>query len=221
MYMKDINWLRIFWETVKTLAPSIVAWLLAVRTAAKRSEKDKKEAREQLRIAKDYNAEVQNKAYKLQFCITRLEKYAQVYEELISKVNVVKETVKLYVGDSQDAEELSGMQKEITIYSNEALKTLHYAQTHNGALYSTLKAADKKNKSLMKLNSVKKVEKELEEMLHCISIHGIDAMLENHTSVSYDDSVIDKSLKQITLLHKSLMELINYLFQQMEVKHVE
>lgn len=220
--MKDINWLKTFWELIKTLAPSIVAWFLAVRTAAKRSEKDKKEAREQLRIAKDYNAEVQNKAYKLQFCVTQLEKYAQVYEELISKVNVVKETVDLYIGGSPDIEELPGIQKEIMIYSNEALKTLHYAQTHNGALYSTLKAADKKKESLRKLNLVKKPGKELEEMLHYMSMYKFGAMIEHHTRVFYEHSVIEDFLKQTTLLHKSLMELINDLFRQMdEVSHDE
>ena len=89
MYMNKVNWLNLFWEFFKTLVPSIVAWYLAVRTSNKKSEKDKKEAREQLRVAKDYNAEVQNKAYKLQFCLRELENREQLYEKALSDTNVV------------------------------------------------------------------------------------------------------------------------------------
>lgn len=111
--MNKVNWLNLFWELFKTLIPSIVAWYLAVRTSNKKSEKDKKEAREQLRVAKDYNAEVQNKAYKLQFCLRELENREQLYERALSYTNVVTECVHRYLAGNGSSEEITTSARQL------------------------------------------------------------------------------------------------------------
>lgn len=111
--MNKVNWLNLFWELFKTLTPSIVAWYLAVRTSNKKSEKDKKEAREQLRVAKDYNAEVQNKAYKLQFCLRELENREQLYERALSDTNVVTECVHRYLAGNGSSETITASARQL------------------------------------------------------------------------------------------------------------
>lgn len=133
MYMMDINWLKLFWELFKTLAPSIVAWYLAVKTAARRSEKDKKEAREQLRIAKDYNAEVQNKAYKLQFCLRELENREQLYEKALSDTNVVSECIHRYFKSN-------GSSESIMVSAGDLINQLHLVMHSIGTTESLVRA---------------------------------------------------------------------------------
>lgn len=71
MYMKEI-----IWETVKSFGPAFLAWLLAVWTSNRKANKDWEKVLKQLALTKQNNAEVQNKAYKLQFCLKQLEQLA-------------------------------------------------------------------------------------------------------------------------------------------------
>lgn len=131
--MNNVHWAKLLWELFKTLVPSILAWYLAVRTSSKKAEKDKVEAREQLRIAKDYNAEVQNKAYKLQFCLRELEKREQLYEKTLSDSNVVSECVQRYFNSN-------GSREAIMASARQLINQLHLVMYSVGTTESLVRA---------------------------------------------------------------------------------
>ena len=131
--MNNVHWAKLLWELSNTLVPSILAWYLAVRTSSKKAEKDKVEAREQLRIAKDYNAEVQNKAYKLQFCLRELEKREQLYEKTLSDSNVVSECVQRYFNSN-------GSREAIMASARQLINQLHLVMYSVGTTESLVRA---------------------------------------------------------------------------------
>lgn len=69
-----ISFINFSWEFCKIVVPSFLAWFLATRSSKKSFDNNREEMREQLRIAKENNKEVQNNAFKLQFCIKELER---------------------------------------------------------------------------------------------------------------------------------------------------
>jgi hypothetical protein len=60
-------------ELAKVLGPAVIAWFLAKLTNDKSAEKNRKEMREQLRIAKDNNQVVQLRSYRMRFCLDELK----------------------------------------------------------------------------------------------------------------------------------------------------
>ncbi|MFT9005306.1 MAG: hypothetical protein ABF991_11450 [Liquorilactobacillus hordei] len=65
------------WEFCKVVVPSFLAWFLATNSSKNSFEKNRIEMREQLKIAKENNREVQNNAFKLQFCIKELDRISE------------------------------------------------------------------------------------------------------------------------------------------------
>ncbi|CDN26010.1 hypothetical protein predicted by Glimmer/Critica [Limosilactobacillus fermentum] len=212
MYMKDINWLKLFWELFKTIAPSIVAWYLAVRTAAKRSEKDKKEAREQLKIAKDYNAEVQNKAYKLQFCLRELENREQLYEKALSDTNVVSECIRRYFNSN-------GSSGSIMASAGELINQLHLIMPSIGTTESLVSAVRPSEvvtfeESLNHLNYYgKKIEKSMNYLAHTKIQEGL--LGRKQVNENFNDEDMRNFFDQLLNMRGLILKLIYIVLNEM------
>ncbi|MEK1294533.1 hypothetical protein HCY73_04875 [Limosilactobacillus fermentum] len=212
MYMKDINWLKLFWELFKTIAPSIVAWYLAVRTAAKRSEKDKKEAREQLRIAKNYNAEVQNKAYKLQFCLRELENREQLYEKALSDTNVVSECIRRYFNSN-------GSSESIMASAGELINQLHLIMPSIGTTESLVSAVRPSEVVIFEesLNHLKYYGKKIEKSMNYLAHIKIQEGLLGRKQVNenFNDEDMRNFFDQLLNMRGLILNLIYIVFNEM------
>nr|WP_302145076.1 hypothetical protein [Limosilactobacillus mucosae] len=210
--MKDINWLKIFYELFKTVAPSIVAWYLAVRTAAKRSEKDKKEAREQLRIAKDYNAEVQNKAYKLQFCLRELENREQLYEKALSDTNVVSECVHRYFNSN-------GSSESIMASAGELINQLHLVTHSIGTTESLVRAVRPSEVVTFEenLNLLKHYGSKIEESMNYLAHFKIQEGLPGQKQVNenFNNEDMHNFLNQLLNMRELILKLIYIVLNEM------
>lgn len=121
-----MNWGEITWETIKSFGPAIIAWFLAVWTAKRNSKSEKEKMLEQLEITKQKNIEAQNQSYKLQFCLSELEKKDYLFEELISKLNIVGETTARFRNPMTN-----GRNVEVISTANSALNQLHLVMGYN------------------------------------------------------------------------------------------
>lgn len=212
MYMNKVNWLNLFWELFKTLTPSIVAWYLAVRTSNKKSEKDKKEAREQLRVAKDYNAEVQNKAYKLQFCLRELENREQLYEKALSDTNVVRECVHRYLAGN-------GSSEAITASARQLIDQIHLLTYSIGTTDSLVRAVRPNERETFQINlellkqAGNKIKKGMDYFAHERIKQG--TLGRKQVVDNFNDENMYAFLNQLLAMRDLIMELIYIVLDKM------
>lgn len=208
MYMKEI-----IWETVKSFGPAFLAWLLAVWTSNRKANKDWEKVLKQLALTKQNNAEVQNKAYKLQFCLKQLEQLAQMYEEEISRLNIVINTVHSFIGLNK-----SHIDKNVMVMQTAqvALMQPHTVIMHNGNLVSVINAVSDDHTEFDKLQTrLKKTSPKAEEVLHFLNVGLTNRMTSQKFFTQYNEMAILDFSEMLTKMHKYLMDQINELFKEM------
>ena len=210
MYM---NWKNIVWETVKTFGPAIVAWLLAVCSSHRNASKEWEKMMTQLELTKENNAQVQNKAYKLQFCLKQLEELTQMYEEEISRLSIVINTVHSFVGLVKSQSDNNVM---VMKTAQEALAQLHFIMMHNGSLVSVINAISDEHKEFDKLQSIMKEESaEAEATLHFLNVGLKKEMTEQQFLERYNEFTLVTFNETLVKTHVYLMRQINRLFKEM------
>lgn len=117
---------QITFETVKVIAPSFIAWWLATHTGKENSESNRKEMREQLKINRDNNLEVQNKAYKIQYGIDQLQKHEILVETMLGDWSLARVYFGSYHFDKADMAEVLDAKDVISKFINTAHGFLHH-----------------------------------------------------------------------------------------------
>lgn len=211
MYM---NWKNIIWETVKTFGPAIVAWLLAVYSSHRNASKEWEKMMTQLELTKENNAQVQNKAYKLQFCLKQLEELTQMYEEEISRLNIVINTVHSFAGLVKTQSDNNVM---VMKTAQDALAQLHVIMMHNGSLVSVINAISNEHKEFDKLQSMMKEESaEAEATLHFLNVGLEKEMTVQQFLGRYNELTLVVFNEILVKTHVYLMRQINRLFKEMD-----
>lgn len=113
-------------ETLKITAPSFIAWWLATRTSQKNFDGNRKEMREQLKINRDNNLEVQNKAYKIQYGIDQLQKHAVLVETMLGNWNLAGVYFRSYHFDKADMAEVLESKEVISNFISTSHDFLHH-----------------------------------------------------------------------------------------------
>ncbi len=211
MYM---NWKNIIWETVKTFGPSVVAWLLAVYSSHRNASKEWAKMMTQLELTKENNVQVQNKAYKLQFCLKQLEELTQMYEEEISRLNIVINTVHSFAGLVKTQSDNNVM---VMKTAQDALAQLHVIMMHNGSLVSVINAISNEHKEFDKLQSMMKEEStEAEATLHFLNVGLEKEMTVQQFLGRYNELTLVVFNETLVKTHVYLMRQINRLFKEMD-----
>lgn len=213
MYMKNINWLNVIWQSIKAFGPAIIAWALAVYTSHRNSSKEWDKMLTQLELTKDNNIQVQNKAYKLQFCLGQLEQLAQMYEEEISRINIVVNTVQRFLGLDKHNHDRNIM---VIKTAQEAMIQLHMIMMHNGSLVSVIEAISSNHKEFDKLqDKLKSESKEAEATLHFLNTELSNKIPAQKFLEQYNEITLVAFNKTLAETHVYLMQQISELFKEM------
>lgn len=213
MYMKNINLLNVIWQSIKAFGPAIIAWALAVYTSHRNSSKEWDKMLTQLKLTKDNNIQVQNKAYKLQFCLGQLEQLAQMYEEEISRINIVVNTVNRFLGLDKQNHDRNIM---VIKTAQEAMIQLHMIMMHNGSLVSVIEAISSNHKEFDKLqDKLKSESKEAEATLHFLNTELSNKIPAQKFLEQYNEITLVAFNKTLVKTHVYLMQQISELFKEM------
>lgn len=211
-FMNKLNWGKILWESLKAFGPAFIAWGLAVWTAKRNAGEDRKRILEQLEKTKENNIEAQNKSYKLQFCLSELEKKDRLYEELISDINIVIESVHRFRTPSLNEENIM-----VITSANDALGQLHTVMFNAGTLMSLVKATKsdlKEYQSIM--NSLQGNGTEVERTLHFL-ITGIKQPISSEEfDANYNQQLLIQFEKDLIGMQQFIMKMIMNLFSEMD-----
>ncbi len=210
--MNHINWGKIFWEAFKAFGPAFIAWWLAVLTSKRNSKEERHKILEQLDITKKNNIEAQNKSFKLQFCLSELQKKDEIYEELISDINVVIQSVERFRNPRLNEENIAVMTS-----ANEALKQLHETMFNAGSLTSLIKATKSNYKEYESIfNKLTDQGKEVEKELHFL-VTGIRNRISSQTFDSnYNPNVFLQFEEELMQMQSFIMKIIMELFAEMD-----
>ncbi|MBD7894565.1 hypothetical protein H9564_02310 [Limosilactobacillus sp. Sa3CUN2] len=203
---------EMLWEGLKAFGPAFIAWGLAVLTAKKNANSEREKILEQLEKTKENNIEAQNKSYKLQFCLSELEKKDRLYEELISDINIVIESVYRFRTPSLNEENIM-----VITSANSALEQLHTVMFNAGTLMSLVKATKsdlKEYQSIM--NSLQENGTEVERTLHFL-ITGINQPISSEKfDANYNQQVLIQFEKDLIGIQQFIMKIIMNLFREMD-----
>lgn len=212
-----MNWGEITWETIKAFGPAIIAWFLAVWSAKRNSKSDKKKMLEQLELTKQNNIEAQNQSYKLQFCLSELEKKDILFEELISELNIVGESTARFRNPHMNERNI-----EVIGAANLALKQLHLVMFNTGTLSSLIKAADADFQKYQKLlENIQSQGTSVEATLHFLCIRLEQPMSEQEFDSNYNSNIILDFIKGLIKMQEFIIETINKIFDEMGGKSAE
>lgn len=207
-----MNWGEIVWETIKAFGPAIIAWFLAVWTAKRNAKHNKENMLEQLELTKQKNLEAQNQSYKIQFCLSELEKKDLLYEKFMSDLNIVIEGVDRLVNNSEPE-----TFRMVSNAANEALKQLHLLMFNAGTLTSLMQASSNNfqqySEIITELESQgRNVEKTLHYLIILFSGSGFN---QNDFQKHYDRSILYNFEKEIITMQEFIMSTISELFEEM------
>lgn len=210
--MSNLNWELIFWESLKAFGPAFVAWGLAVWTSKRSAEDDRQKILEQLEKAKENNIEAQNKSYKLQFCLSELEKKDRLYEELISDINIVIRSVHRFRTPSLNEENIV-----VITAANKALEQLHIVMFNAGGLISLVKAtkSDLKEYELIMV-LLKQRGTEVERILHFLGTGIRNPISAEEFDANYNRQILDEFEKGLIKMQQFIMKIIMNLFSEMD-----
>lgn len=206
-----MDWKEILWETTKAFGPAIVAWFLAVWTSKRNSKNDKEKMLEQLELTKRNNIEAQNQSYKLQFCLSELEKKDILFEELISELNIVGESTARFRNPHMNERNI-----EVIGAANSALKQLHLVMFNTGTLSSIIKAANADFKKYQNiLENLQSQGTSVEATLHFLCVGIEHPMSEQEFDSNYDNNVLLNFIKGLIEMQEFIIETINKIFNEM------
>lgn len=206
-----MNWGEITWETIKSFGPAIIAWFLAVWTAKRNSKSEKEKMLEQLEITKQKNIEAQNQSYKLQFCLSELEKKDYLFEELISKLNIVGETTARFRNPMTN-----GRNVEVISTANSALNQLHLVMFNTGTLSSIVKATNADfNKYQRLLKNLQSQGTAVEATLYFLCVGLEHKISKQEFDSKYNSKILIDFIKGLIDMQEFLMDTINSLFEEM------
>lgn len=197
-----MNYLNFIWEIIKTVAPAIIAWWLAKRSSDKNYKSNRKEMREQLGIAKSNNMEVQNRAFKLQFCLQELEKKELLYEKIISDINVTSESIERFTNNQ-------GKLFDINVAAREANGQLHEVMHHTGTLQLIIKAANPNSE---------------EAFIECLKDlidkgHLVEAQMNwlSNTKLKVSEIKINYDKQKLSDFFNSLVNMRNFILEHIDI----
>lgn len=213
-----MDWKKILWETIKSFGPAIIAWLLAVRTSKQNAKKDKAKMLEQIELTKQKNVEAQNQSYKLQFCLSELEKKDLLFEKFISDLNIVIEGVRRIVNKSEPEPF-----RMIGNASNEALRQLHLIMFNAGTLTSLMNASSKNFERYKEIIiDLEKQGRNVEKTLHyLIIVFNQNGFTDSEFKKNYDENVLMDFEREMITMQEFIMKTINELFDEMGSKNAE
>lgn len=214
-----------FWEAAKTVVPAILAWWLSVRTANKKAESNRIELREQLKIQKDNNLTVQNKAYRLQFGLEKLNEYEMLSEKMFQQFHLMKR----YFDDdffiNNDFEDLMTAKRDTEDFLSTAQEFFHYF----ALIQVTTKAVNP--------NALNKCEEVLDEFQTSVEgmspafrkvVHDTDHFLNNrgsldsskmHTYITQMKKNVHGSRTNMDNLLESLKSLRDFLVEMVQITY--
>lgn len=208
----DVNWGSVVWEFTKTFGPAFLAWLLAVWTAKRNASKDWEKVLKQLELTKQNNAEVQNHAYKLQFCLTELEKKDRLYEELISEINIVIQSTHRFRSPHLDEQNVM-----VISSANIALNQLHIVMFNTGSLFSLIKASKADYGEFSQLfEELERQGENVERVLHFL-ITGMQHQISvEKFDKNYDPQILNSFNESLMKMQRFIMDTIMDLFKEMD-----
>lgn len=206
-----MNWYGILWEATKSFGPAIIAWGLAVWNSKINSKKEWEKALKQMEIAKSNNAEVQNRAYKLQFCLTELEKKDQLFEEAISKLNIVLQSTERFRNPQKNEENVA-----VISAAQDALDQLHLVMFNTGTLTSLVKAsgADEEQYQLL-LFALKSNGEQVEATLHYLFTQLQHRISEEEFDKNYQPVMLSLFISNMIQMQNFIMKTIESIFKEM------
>lgn len=207
-----MNWGEIAWETIKAFGPAIIAWFLAVWTAKRNAKHDKENMLEQLELTKQKNLEAQNQSYKIQFCLSELEKKDLLYEKFMSDLNIVIEGVDRLVNNSEPE-----TFRMVSNAANEALKQLHLLMFNAGTLTSLMQASSNNFQQYSEIiTELESQGRNVEKTLHyLIILFSGSEFNQNDFQKHYDRSILYNFEKEIITMQEFIMSTISELFEEM------
>lgn len=153
---------NVIWELTKSFGPAIIAWVLAVFKARRDATKEWEKVLKQLEVTKQNNLKVQGRSYKQQFCLRELEKQLQLYEKMISDLNVTIESASRLYNPSVNEQVFT-----VSYAANIALTQLHSIMFNVGSLESVLKAVRYFNQDYIRIfQKLTSNSSEVERSLH-------------------------------------------------------
>lgn len=202
---------EIIWETIKAFGPAFLAWLLAVWNSKRNARQEWNKILKQLDLTKQNNAEVQNHAYKLQFCLTELEKKDRLYEELISEINIVVQSVHRF-----REPKLNELNTMVITSANIALHQLHIVMFNTGNLSSLIRASEVNYDEFSQIfEELQAQGTNVEKILHFL-ITGINHQIsEKEFDRNYDQKVLISFNKSVMKMQEFIMRTIFKLFDEM------
>lgn len=202
---------EILWEAIKAFGPAFVAWGLAVITSKQNSKSEREKILEQLEKTKQNNIEAQNQSYKLQFCLSELEKKDRLYEELISDINIVIQSTERFRNPNLNEQNIA-----VITAANDALKQLHTVMFNAGSLTSLIKATDTNFKQYEQiLLSLQKQGTNIERILHFL-ITGLRTKIpEQKFDSNYDQKALVMFEQSLISMQSFIMGTIMKLFDEM------
>lgn len=153
---------NVIWELTKSFGPAVIAWVLAVFKARRDAAKEWEKVLKQLEVTKQNNLKVQGRSYKQQFCLRELEKQLQLYEKMISDLNVTIESASRLYNPSVNEQVFT-----VSYAANIALTQLHSIMFNVGSLESVLKAVRYFNQDYIRIfQKLTSNSSEVERSLH-------------------------------------------------------
>lgn len=210
--MNKLNWLNILWESLKSFGPAFIAWGLAVWTSKKNSGTEREKIMDQLEKTKENNIEAQNKSYKLQFCLSELEKKDRLYEELISDINIVIQSVYRFRTPNLNEENFA-----VITSANDALEQLHIVMFNTGGLMSLVKATKSDMKEYQSImNSLQENGTEVERILHFLATGIRKRISTKEFDANYDQQKLVQFENDLIKMQQFIMKIIMELFSEMD-----
>jgi hypothetical protein len=199
--------MKIIWEIVKVVLPAFIAWVLANRSSKKSTESNRSEMREQLNIAKKNSLEVQNRSFKLQFCIRELEKDELIYEKSLSDINVVAQSIERYLQNY-------GNVKDIQMSAQQANGQLHEVMYRTGTLQTIIRAANANaEKTFIKnLEALKNTGTKIEAQMDLLSSSDLKP---TQVKKNYNSEDIRNFLNDLITMRNFILEQMHIVFKQM------
>ncbi|MGX9223961.1 hypothetical protein [Lactiplantibacillus plantarum] len=209
-----MNWQEIFWEAFKSFGPAIIAWILAVwtsnKTNKKRAEEEWKKIIKQLKITKEDNAHVQNQAYKLQFLLSEFEKRVQMFDQLISEINIVLQTTSRFMNGSKFDTNISVMSA-----ADVALGQLHLIMFNTSTL-TTLVSASGVNLDQFETLQEELKDSDIEKILYDLRGASESEKYKKEFKETFQPEQLEQFKTKLKNMDYFLMEIIRKILREME-----
>lgn len=202
---------NVIWELTKSFGPAVIAWVLAVFKARRDAAKEWEKVLKQLEVTKQNNLKVQGRSYKQQFCLRELEKQLQLYEKMISDLNVTIESASRLYNPSVNEQVFT-----VSYAANIALTQLHSIMFNVGSLESVLKAVRYFNQDYIRIfQKLTSNSSEVERSLHDLVTKISHQMTEEEFKKEFGIYKLTEFEGYLAEMREFILKSITRLFEEM------